>query len=78
MAARVELGATPIPRKYVITSKTLAAAPQYTLRIKSWDTSTEPDAKSFTFVAPQGAKSIEFTALADVGELPAPAEAQKE
>lgn len=74
----VELGATPIPRKYVITSKTLAAAPQYTLRIKSWDTSTEPDAKSFTFAAPQGAKSIEFTALADVGELPAPAEAQKE
>ncbi|SCW61570.1 hypothetical protein SAMN02927900_03143 [Rhizobium mongolense subsp. loessense] len=74
----VELGATPIPRKYVITSKTLAAAPQYTLRIKSWDTSTEPDAKSFTFAPPEGAKSIEITALADVGELAAPAEAQKE
>ena len=32
----VERGAKPIPRKYVITSKAVAAAPQYTLRIKSW------------------------------------------
>ncbi|MET4690888.1 hypothetical protein ABIA19_006149 [Sinorhizobium fredii] len=74
----VERGPAPIPRKYVITSKTMAAAPQYTLRIKSWDTDTPPDAKSFAFAPPQGAKSVEFNALADVGELPAPAEALKE
>jgi hypothetical protein len=74
----VEPGPTPIPRKYVITSKTLAAAPQYTLRIKSWDTNTEHDAKTFAFTPPQGAKSVEFNALADVGELPAPPEALKE
>nr|WP_234892847.1 DUF2092 domain-containing protein [Sinorhizobium fredii] len=74
----VERGPAPIPRKYVITSKTMAAAPQYTLRIKSWDTDTPPDAKSFAFAPPQGAKSVEFNALADVGEVPAPAEALKE
>lgn len=74
----IERGPAPVPRKYVITSKTLAAAPQYTLRITSWDTNTESDAKSFAFVPPQGAKSVEFTALADVGELPPPAEALKE
>ena len=34
----VEIGARPIPRKYVITSKTMAGAPQYTLRIKEWRT----------------------------------------
>ncbi|WP_370169239.1 DUF2092 domain-containing protein [Sinorhizobium fredii] len=50
----VERGPAPIPRKYVITSKTMAAAPQYTLRIKSWDTDTPPDAKSFAFAPPQG------------------------
>jgi hypothetical protein len=74
----VEPGSTPIPRKYVITSKTLAAAPQYTLRIKSWDTNTAHDAKTFAFTPPQGAKAVEFNALADVGELPAPPEALKE
>src|SRR5258705_5324697 len=34
----IEDGANPIPRKYVITSKSVAAAPQYTLRIKEWKT----------------------------------------
>ena len=32
----IEPGARPIPRKYVITSKAVATAPQYTLRIKEW------------------------------------------
>lgn len=74
----VELGSAPIPRKYVITSKTLAAAPQYTLRIKSWDTKTPLDAGAFAFEPPEGVKSVDFTALTDIGELPAPAEAPKE
>src|SRR5262249_31301510 len=30
----IEAGAQPIPRKYVITSKTMAGAPQYTLKIR--------------------------------------------
>lgn len=74
----IEPGSTPIPRKYVITSKTLAAAPQYTLRIKSWDTKTGPDAKIFAFTPPPGAKSVDFNELADVGELPSPLAAPKE
>ena len=32
----VEVGERPIPRKMVITSKTLNNAPQYTLRVKEW------------------------------------------
>ena len=39
----VESGERPLPRKYVITSKTVAAAPQYTLRLRDsasiWATS---------------------------------------
>ncbi|HEX7563228.1 MAG TPA: DUF2092 domain-containing protein, partial [Bradyrhizobium sp.] len=34
----VEIGDHPIPRKYVITSKGVGGAPQYTLRIKEWKT----------------------------------------
>ena len=44
----IETGDRPIPRKYVITSKTLAGAPQYTLRIKDWNT----DAIAFVFKPP--------------------------
>ena len=38
----VEVGARPIPRKVVITSKTLNNAPQYTVRIKSLEDWREP------------------------------------
>ena len=48
----IESGARPIPRKYVITSKTLAGAPQYTLRIKDWNTDAIADANAFVFKPP--------------------------
>ena len=44
----IETGAKPIPRKYVITSKGIAEAPQYTLRIKDWKTDAIADA-AFAF-----------------------------
>lgn len=43
----VEVGEKPIPRKLVITSKTLNSAPQYTLRVKSWKTGVEPAPDAF-------------------------------
>jgi hypothetical protein len=54
----IQVGAQPIPRKYVITSKTLAGAPQYTLRIKDWKTDPIADADAFTFKAPEGATKV--------------------
>ena len=64
----IEVGARPIPRKYVITSKSVTAAPQYTLRIKEWRTDVPADA--FAFKAPQGAKKVALEALADIDEVP--------
>jgi hypothetical protein len=32
----IEVGARPIPRKYVMTSKVVSGGPQYTLRITDW------------------------------------------
>jgi hypothetical protein len=64
----IEAGARPIPRKYVITSKAVAAAPQYTLRIKDWQ--TEVPANVFAFKPPQGAKQVALGELADIDEVP--------
>ena len=66
----VETGDRPIPRKMVITSKTVNGAPQYTLRIKSWKSGVVPAADAFSFAAPAGAKKLDPEALGDLDELP--------
>jgi hypothetical protein len=66
----VEVGNKPIPRKLVITSKTLNSAPQYTLRVKSWKTGVEPANDAFTLVPPAGAKKLNPEDLIGLDELP--------
>jgi hypothetical protein len=66
----VEVGERPVPRKLVITSKTINSAPQYTLRVKSWKTGFEPAAEAFAFVPPEGAKKVPPDGLIDLDELP--------
>jgi len=66
----VEVGEKPIPRKLVITSKTLNNAPQYTLRVKGWKTGVEPAREAFTFTPPAGAKKLSPDALVGLDELP--------
>jgi hypothetical protein len=48
----VTVGGNPIPRRYVITSKAVTGAPQYTLRIKDWKTDVPVAADAFTFQPP--------------------------
>ncbi|MBI5260677.1 MAG: DUF2092 domain-containing protein [Bradyrhizobium sp.] len=67
----VETGARTIPRKYVITSKTVTGAPQYTVRIKEWKSEVPGDASAFAFKAPNEAKKIPVEALRDFDEVPA-------
>ena len=68
----IETGARPIPRKYVITSKTLAGAPQYTLRIRDWKTDAIADADTFVFKAPADATKVDLDSkvVFDFDELP--------
>ena len=77
----VESGARPIPRKYVITSKTLAGAPQYSLRIKEWKTDVPAEADTYVFKPPADAKKVDLDALAmmEFDEVPpgTPAGAKK-
>lgn len=64
----IESGARPIPRKYVITSKGIGEAPQYTLRIKDWQTDVPADA--FAFKPDASAKKIALGDLSDIDEVP--------
>ena len=64
----IESGARPIPRKYVITSKEVAGAPQYTLRIKEWKTDVAADA--FVFKPDPSATKIAESELSDIDEVP--------
>jgi hypothetical protein len=68
----IETGDKPVPRKYVITSKTIAGAPQYTLRIRDWKTDAFADPDTFVFKPPAGAEKVdlESVAMAEFDELP--------
>jgi hypothetical protein len=68
----IQTGAQPIPRKYVITSKTLEGEPQYTLRIKDWKTDPIVDADAFAFKPPEGATKVglDSDAMIELDEVP--------
>jgi len=66
----VEVGDKPIPRKMVITSKTLNSTPQYTLRVKTWNTDVRPASDAFVFVPPAKAQRLDPQALDGLDELP--------
>jgi hypothetical protein len=68
----IQTGAQPIPRKYVITSKTIAGAPQYTLRIKDWKTDAIADTDAFAFKPPEGATkvSLDSDVMIEFDEVP--------
>lgn len=66
----VEVGEKPIPRKMVITSKTINNAPQYTLLVKGWKTGVAPAPDAFAFTPPAGAEKLSPDALIELDELP--------
>jgi hypothetical protein len=66
----VEVGEKPIPRRMVITSKTMNSAPQYTVDIRNWKTSTATTDESFVFSPPAGAKKLSDEELIELDELP--------
>lgn len=66
----VQVGNKPIPRKLVITSKTVNSAPQYTLRVKDWKTDVTPAPDAFVFTPVAGATQLPADGLLDLDELP--------
>ncbi|QRM28792.1 DUF2092 domain-containing protein [Microvirga sp. VF16] len=66
----VEIGDKPVPRKYVITSKAVGAAPQYTLRLRDWKTGVSPAPDAFAFKPPDGSSGVTIAVLKDIDEIP--------
>ncbi len=62
-------GAHPYPCRYVITSKLVDDAPQYSVRIRDWKTGNEVASDDFSFNNSTSAKKMELKAL-DTDELP--------
>lgn len=61
----IDDGARPLPRKYVITSRWITGAPQYTLDFKQWHLNPALTDSTFQFTPPEGAAEIEFLAVID-------------
>ena len=59
----------PLPVKYIITTKWMTGAPQYTVRFREWNTAPKIDPGRFNFKAPEGAKKLETVYADEMGEL---------
>lgn len=57
-----------LPMKYVITTKWVTGAPQYSLRIRNWNTG-EVDAKLFAFKPAAGARKLDEILADEIGDL---------
>ena len=63
-------GSRPYPCRYVITSKKVAEAPQYSVTIRDWKTGGEVGPGEFSFKNATNAKKMDLTDLPDMDELP--------
>ena len=63
----IEDGDKPLPKKFIITTKWMTGAPQFTLVVKSWNLSPKITEDMFSFAPPQGAQKIDFIRPTGVG-----------
>ena len=59
----------PLPLKYVITSKWVYGAPEYTLRLSGWDSAPQVASDLFTFEPPADAKVLDSVDIDGTGQF---------
>jgi hypothetical protein len=64
-------GDHPYPCRYVITSKSIANAPQYSIQVRDWKAGAEVVADDFQFQNATNAEKVELEDLKGMGDLPA-------
>ena len=64
-------GEQPYPCRYVITSKLIANAPQYSVQTRAWTTGAEVATDGFEFKNPSKADLVDLKDLKGTGDLPA-------
>jgi len=69
-------GYQPFPMKYVITTKWLTGAPQYSVRFRNWNTEPTIAETQFVFIPPEGSRSVETLSAGETGELKMGGDAQ--
>ncbi len=65
----IQTGDTPLPMKYVITTKWVTAAPQYVARFRNWNTRPRIKSSRFDFSPKKGAKQVDRISASPTGEL---------
>jgi len=65
----VQVGKTPLPMKYIITTKWVTGAPQYSVRFRDWNTRPQIKAEQFAFTVPEGARKLDTIPVNEVGEI---------
>ena len=63
-------GEHPYPCRYVITSKQVDQAPQYSIQIRDWKSGSEVTAGDYRFTNATNAKKIDLKDLTELKELP--------
>ena len=64
----IEVGPLPIPRKYIITYRHVAASPQYAIHFKDWRTDIPATDDAFTFTPPEDAIKVELDGMWTIDE----------
>jgi len=65
----VQTGETPVPLKYVITTKWMTGAPQTSMRLRNWNLNPDFDSELFIFTPPEGSTQAETLSLDEMGEI---------
>jgi hypothetical protein len=63
-------GDRPYPCRYVITSKQVDQAPQYSIQIRDWKSGPEVAAGEYRFTNATNAKKVDVKELTELVELP--------
>jgi hypothetical protein len=72
----VKVGDEPLPMKYVITTKWMTGAPQFSVQLSNWNLKPAIKAGRFTFVPPSEAMRVEVLPVDETGEVAAAQEDQ--
>lgn len=64
----MQAGDEPLPMKYVITTKWMTGAPQYSVRYRDWNTRPKIKTDQFKFSAPKGARKLTAFSVDEMGE----------
>ena len=65
----VQTGETPLPLKYIITTKWMTSAPQHSYRLHDWNLNPDFDSELFQFTPPEGSMKVENISTDHLGEI---------